>query len=111
MTTTAPATAPLTDAEIITHYQARTLLPELRWPLNTTQQEALCVQLAALHNAGGIDMLALTAAPEFLDLDRQHFFALQLIYSGVIPQLEAPSLGMLEMVRRLHLATVFWLIP
>lgn len=101
MTTAAPAAAPLTDAEIIAHYQGRTLLPELWRPLNTTQREALCVQLAALHNAGSIDMLALTAAPQFLNLDRQHFFAIQQIYSDVIPRLEAPPFGMLEMVQRL----------
>jgi hypothetical protein len=101
MMLTAPAAAPLTDAEIIAHYQARTLLAKLQRPLNTTQQEALCVQLAALHNAGNIDMLALTAAPEFLNLDRQHFFTVQQIYSGVIPRLEAPSLAMLEMAGRL----------
>ena len=52
MMATAPAAAPLTDAEIIAHYQARTLLPELVRPLNTTQQEALYVQLTVLHNAG-----------------------------------------------------------
>ena len=98
--TTAPAAVPLKDAEIIAHYRARTLLPELRRPLNTTQQEALCVRLAALHNGGSIDMLALTAAPEFLNLDRRHFFAMQQIYSGVIPRLEAPPLAMLEMSAR-----------
>jgi hypothetical protein len=101
MMTTARAAAPLTDAEIIAHYQAKTLLRELQRPLDTTQQEALCVQLAALHNAGNIDMLALTAAPEFLNLDRQHFFTIQQIYSGVIPRLEAPPLAMLEMAGRL----------
>ena len=59
------------------------------------------MQLAALHNAGNIDMLALTAAPEFLNLDRQHFFTIQQIYSGVIPRLEAPPVAMLEMAGRL----------
>ena len=59
------------------------------------------MQLAALHNAGSIDMLALTAAPEFLNLDKRHFFAMQQIYYGVIPRLEAPPLAMLEMVGRL----------
>ena len=29
------------------------------------------LQLAALHNAGNIDLLALAAAPEFLNLDRR----------------------------------------
>jgi hypothetical protein len=95
------AAAPLTDAEIIAHYQARTLLPEFHRPLNTTQKEALCVQLAALHNAGSIDMLALTAEPEFLNFDRQPFFFVQQIYTGVIPLLDAPAFAMLEMVGRL----------
>ena len=91
----------LTDAEIVAHYQARTLLPELRRPLNPTQQDALCVQLAALHNAGALELLALTATPAFQVLDGQQFFAVQLIYSRVMPLLAAPSLGMLEVVRRL----------
>jgi hypothetical protein len=79
MTTTAPAAAPLTDAEIIAHHRAQTLLRELRPPLDTNQQEALHVQLATLHNAGSIDMLALTATPEFLSLDRPHFFTIQVL--------------------------------
>jgi hypothetical protein len=101
MTTTGSAAAAMTDAEIIAHYQARTLLPELARPLNPPQREALCAQLAALHNAGTIDILELTAAPEFLNLDRQHFFAIQQIYAGIIPLLSAPALAMLEMVGRL----------
>ena len=101
MMATAPAAAPLTDAEIIAHYQARTLLSELARPLNTQQQEALCAQLAALHNAGAIDMLALTETPEFLNLDGQHFFTIQQIYHGIIPLLEAPALAMLEAIQRL----------
>jgi hypothetical protein len=91
MTTTGSAAAAMTDAEIIAHYQARTLLPELARPLNPPQREALCAQLAALHNAGTIDILELTAAPEFLNLDRQHFFAIQQIYAGIIPLLSAPA--------------------
>ena len=101
MMATAPAAAQMTGAEIIAHYRARTLLPELARPLNTPQREALCAQLAALHNDGTIDILELTAAPEFLNLDRQHFFLIQQIYAGVIPLLEAPALAMLEMVQRL----------
>ena len=95
MTTIAPAPLSLTDAEIVAHYQARTLLPELRRHLNPTQQDALCVQLAALHNAGAIDLRALTATPAFQVLDGQQFFAVQLIYSRVMPLLAAPSLGRL----------------
>ena len=98
---TAHSAAPLTDAEIIAHYRAQTLLRELRRPLDTNEQEALHVHLAMLHNAGSIDMLAITATPEFLSLDRPHFFTIQRIYCGVMPLLEAPGLAMLEMVQRL----------
>jgi hypothetical protein len=49
-------------------------------------------------------MLALTSTPEFLSLDRPHFFTVQRIYCGVIPLLEAPALAMLEMVQ--HLVTL-----
>jgi len=90
-----------TDAEIIQHYQAGTLLRELLHPLDTNEQEALREQLAALHNAGGIDLLALTATPEFQNLDRRHRFTIQQVYSNAIPFLEASPPAMLQMVRRL----------
>jgi len=90
-----------TDAEIIQHYQAGTLLRELLHPLDTNEQEALREQLAALHNAGSIDLLALTATPEFQNLDRRHRFTIQQVYSNAIPFLEASPPAMLQMVRRL----------
>jgi hypothetical protein len=92
---------PLTDAEIIQHYQAGTLLRELLHPLDTSEQEALREQLATLHNAGSIDLLALTATPEFESLDRRHRFTIQQVYSNAIPLLDASPPAMLEMVRRL----------
>jgi hypothetical protein len=101
MTTTPFAVGPLKDAEIIAHYRARTLLPQLQRPLDTNQQQALHARLAALHNAGTIDMLALTATPEFQNFDRQHFFTIQQIYHGIIPLLETPALAMLEAIQRL----------
>jgi hypothetical protein len=101
MTTIPPAVVPLTDAEIIAHYRARTPLPQLQRSLDANHQQALHAQLAALHNAGTIDMLALTATSEFLNLDRQHFFTIQQIYHGIIPLLEAPARAMLEAVQRL----------
>lgn len=101
MTIISPAVVPLTDAEIIAHYRARTLLPQLQRPLDTNQQKSLHARLAALHNAGSIDMLALTTTPEFLKLDRLHLFTIQQIYHGIIPLLEAPALAMLETVQRL----------
>lgn len=90
-----------TDAEIIRHYGAGTLLRELLHPLDAGEQEVLQGQLAALHNAGSIDLLVLAATPEFEQLERRHFFTIQQIYCKVIPLLDASSLAMLDMVRRL----------
>jgi hypothetical protein len=101
MTSSTPEASPLTDAEIIVHYQTGTLLPELRRPLDTSRREALHRQLAALHNAGSIDLLALTATPEFQNLDRRHFFTIQQTYCDTIPLLDAHPLAMLEVVQRL----------
>jgi hypothetical protein len=101
MTSSTPEAAPLTDAEIIVHYQAGTLLPKLRRPADTAHREALHGQLAALHNAGKIDLIALTGASEFQNLDRLHFFTIQQIYYNTIPLLDAHPLAMLEMVQRL----------
>jgi hypothetical protein len=92
---------PLTEAEIMTHYRAGTLLPELQRPLDSRQQEALQGHLVSLHNAGHIDMLALATWPESGNLDRRYFFNIQQIYAEVIPRLDAPPLAMLEMVERL----------
>jgi hypothetical protein len=92
----------LTDAEIIRDYQAGALLRELLHPLDASQQEVLQRQLAVLHNSGSIDLLALTATPEFQNLDGRHRFTVQQIYRNAIPLLEATPLAMLEMVRRLE---------
>jgi hypothetical protein len=101
MTSATATTTRLTDAEIIQHYLAGTLLRELLHPLDTSEQEALRGQLAALHNAGSIDLFALAATPEFHNLDRRHFFTIQQIYCKVIPLLDASPLAMLAMVRGL----------
>lgn len=90
-----------TDAEIIQHYRTGTLLRELLHPLDSGEQQLLQGQLAALHNAGSIDLLVLTAAPEFESLDRRHLFTIQQIYCNVIPLLDASARPMLEMVCRL----------
>jgi hypothetical protein len=92
---------PLTETEITAHYQAGTLLSELQRPLDMSHQDALHKKLAALHNAGNIDVLALTATPDFQNLDRRYFFSVQQIYCGVIPRLDMQPLAMLEMIQRL----------
>ncbi len=94
--------APLTDTAIIRHYEGGTLLQELLHPLDTSQQAVLHGELAALHNAGSIDLIALAATPEFQNLDRRHFFTIQQVYSNAIPLLHASPSAMLEIVRRLE---------
>ena len=101
MTSVVPKPAPLTDNDIIIHYQAGTLLPELRRPIDTSHREALQGQLAALHNAGSIDLLTLTATSEFQNLSGHHFFTTQQMYCEILPRLTAPPLAMLKMVQRL----------
>src|SRR5450756_614582 len=93
---------PLTDADIIGHYQAGTLLSELLKPRDTGQQNALHAQIAALHNAGNIDLVALTATTEFHNLDRRYFFAIQQAYGNAMPLLTASASAMLEIVRRME---------
>jgi hypothetical protein len=56
--------------------------------------------LAALHNAGSIDLVALTATTEFQNLARRHFFTIQQVYSNAIPFLDASPSDILEIVRR-----------
>ena len=80
---------PLTDADIIMHYQAGTLLQELLNPIDTGQQTALSARLAALHNAGNIDLVAVAATTEFQNLDKRHFFTIQQVYSNAMPLLAA----------------------
>jgi hypothetical protein len=96
-----PFARPLTESEIVEHFNATTLLPALLHPLNTQDQEVSCERLAARHNAGDIDLLALVATPEFQALDRRAFFTVQQIYCGVLPRLNAKPLLMLDVVGRL----------
>jgi len=93
---------PLTDADIVRHYQTGTLLSELLKPNDTGQQKELHAQIAALHNAGDIDLLALTATTEFQNLDRRYFFAIQQAYGNAMPLLAASASAMLEIVRRME---------
>lgn len=94
---------PLTDIDIIAHYRAGTLLSEVVRPLNTNEQERLHERLAALHNEGGIDVLALAGGLESSRLDRRQLFSVERVYCGVIPRLNAAPLTMLRAVR--HLVT------
>jgi hypothetical protein len=92
----------MTDAEIIAHYRAGTLLRELHRPTDTAMQEELHSQLAALHNSQSIDLLALSASPEFRALDRRYSFTIQQVYRNVIPRLKATSPAMVELIRRIE---------
>lgn len=96
------ASARMTDAEIVAHYKTGTLLAEILRPVDTSQQQMLHAQLAALHNSHGIDLLALTATPEFESLDRRYSFVVQQAYGNAIPSLKATASDMLELIRRLE---------
>lgn len=102
MTSGQPKSVTMTDAEIITHYQAGTLFRELLHPADTSQQEMLHAKLAALHNSRSIDLLALSATPEFQKLDRRYFFTIQQVYRNAIPFLKATPPDMLELILRLE---------
>jgi hypothetical protein len=92
----------MTDAEVIAHYRAGTLFRELHRPADTNLQEALHAQLAALHNSQSIDLLGLTATPNFQGLDRRYSFTIQQVYRNAIPFMEATPSDMLEMIRRVE---------
>jgi hypothetical protein len=74
-------------------------------------QEKLHAQLAALHNSQSIDLLALTATPEFLTLDRRYFFTIQQVYRNSIPFMEATPSDMLELIRRIEKKIGFAVSP
>jgi hypothetical protein len=65
MSSAQPRSAPMVDEEVVEHYRAGTLLRELHRPATTAMQEELHVQLAALHNARRIDLIAWSVTPEF----------------------------------------------
>lgn len=93
---------PVQDADIVRHYRAGTLLQELTKPRDSDRRKALHAQLANLHNAGEIDLVALTATAEFERLDRRHHFTIQQAYGDAMPLMTIGAPGMLEIVRRME---------
>lgn len=102
MTSEQPRSMSMTDAEVIAHCRAGTLIRELHRPASTTMQEQLHSHLAVLHNSQSIDLLALSATPEFQGLDRRYSFTIQQVYRNVIPQLKAAPPVMLELIHRIE---------
>ena len=76
MTSEQPRSMSMTDAEVIAHCRAGTLIRELHRPASTTMQEQLHSHLAVLHNSQSIDLLALSATPEFQGFDRRYSFTI-----------------------------------
>lgn len=89
-----------TDPELIAHYSAGTLLAHLRNPRDADQEAGFHSQLAGLHNSGQLDLLALTASPEFNLLSKQNYFFVVQVYGGVIPLLDASINEVLETADR-----------
>ncbi|MBR1240277.1 hypothetical protein JQ620_09085 [Bradyrhizobium sp. AUGA SZCCT0274] len=92
----------MTDDEVVEHYLAGTLLRELRRPAITAMQEELHVQLAALHNAKRIDLLAWSVGPGSDKAERGDAFTIQQVYRNAIPHLEIASSEMMELIRRIE---------
>ncbi len=102
MSSAQPRSAPMTDDEVVEHYCAGTLLRELHRPATTAMQEELHVQLAALHNARRIDLLAWSATPKSERGDQRYSFTIQQVYRNAIPHMEIASSDMLELIRRIE---------
>ena len=92
---------PPQDVDIVRHYRAGTLLQELTRPRDTDRRKALHARMADLHNAGDIDLVALTATAKFERLERRHHFTIQQAYGDAMPLLDAGASAMLEIVRRM----------
>lgn len=91
----------LEDADIVRHYRAGTLLQTVATRRDADDRKYLHAQMAALHNAGDIDLVALTTSTEFENLDRRHHFTIQQAYGDAMPLLDAGASDMLEIVRRM----------
>ena len=102
MTAEQPRSTPMTDDVVVEQYRAGTLLRELHRPATTAMQEELHVQLAALHNARRIDLLAWSATPEIERADKRYSFTIQQVYRDAIPHLEIASSDMMELIRRIE---------
>ena len=102
MTAPQPRSNPMTDDEVVEHYRAGTLLRELRRPATTAMQEELHIQMAALHNAKRIDLLAWSVGPGPDQTERGDGFTIQQVYRNAIPHLKMSSSDMLKLVRRIE---------
>lgn len=80
----------LSKRAVIGLYEVNTLLDDIaeRHGKEIEHLEAHCV---TLHNAGTIDLLALTNSPAFAALATHSYFAVQHFYCRAIPKLKASS--------------------
>jgi hypothetical protein len=90
----------LTDTELVARYQAGALLSSLRNPKDTALETAYHAQLSSLHNSGRIDLIGLTASPDFSSLGKQDYFFIVQVYADVIPLLKASVTDMLAVANR-----------
>ena len=90
----------LTDAEIVARYSNGTLLAALRLPSDQAHQPAAVARLLDLHNAGSIDLLALTNVAEFSALDKRQFFHVTQVYAALLPKLLAATLAVQRAVEQ-----------
>jgi|GEM_PF-2998591 len=92
---------PPTDAELIAHASAGTLVEVLRREADTNREDSLVNRLVALHNGGQLDLLAATQTPAFEALGGPVFFSVQSIFCGAVPNLTAPANAMMAAISKL----------
>src|SRR4051812_21525192 len=92
---------PPTDAELIAHASAGTLVEVLRREADADREGSLINRLVALHNGGQLDLLAATQTPAFEALGGPVFFSVQSVFCGAIPKLIAPVSAMMTAVSKL----------
>ena len=92
---------PIADADVGARYAAGTLLWDISEEDAPHQPNSLRTRAIASHNAGDIDLLALTGSSEIESAVGHRYFLLQRVFCDVIPALQATVDDMSTAVVRL----------
>lgn len=92
------APRPQSESEILDAYQSGRLLGEIFSHFRLSDEPDFLNNCIKLHNAGAIDLLALTEQPEFEAIDGHRFFCGQHFFCNVIPKLNATTRAMMRCV-------------
>ncbi|MDB5620248.1 hypothetical protein [Tardiphaga sp.] len=93
--------AALSDVEIISRCQSGALLDDIdRFDIDGIEA-SLLDRSVSLHNAGQIDLLALTQTAQFNSLSTSEFFVRQDFFCKAIPRLQTQALLLMQAVKAL----------